>query len=92
MTDKCPWCEADRSAEPVKRWWYDCGTNAKYSEIRAKECFRRELQRTVDDSQSMIARMQPVVDAAVAWSTLSGSRLDLLLAIEKYEESELHAR
>ncbi len=51
---------------------------------RNYEDVERELEK--------LARMQPVIDAAVAWSTLSGSRVDLLLAIEKYEESELHAR
>ncbi len=81
MPDKCPWCGADRDPSCHLRTIYDCGSD---DTVRSPQCRVHTLNDTV-------ARMRPVIDAAVAWSTLSGSRVDLLLAIEKYNESELHA-
>jgi len=71
MTDKCPWCSASLARDDYAVWSWGSTRLA-----RNPKCYERQL-----------SSMQPVVDAAIEWSTLSGSRLGLLLAIEKYNKT-----
>lgn len=52
MPNKCPWCNSDKSCFCSDR--YACGTGAGIDALRCQICYERQL-----------ARMQPVVDAAM---------------------------